>query len=57
LVINNNKGDYMKKIMALTVGMCFLVLTGCNTFSGVGKDVSAGGDALTHTADKTKHNM
>ena len=29
----------MKKIMALTVGMCFLVLTGCNTFSGVGKDV------------------
>ena len=24
----------MKKIMALTVGMCFLVLTGCNTFSG-----------------------
>ncbi|HCJ8468581.1 TPA: entericidin A/B family lipoprotein [Escherichia coli] len=47
----------MKKIMALTVGMCFLVLTGCNTFSGVGKDVSAGGDALTHTADKTKSKM
>lgn len=47
----------MKKVMAVTVGLCFLALTGCNTFSGVGKDVKAGGNAITNTADKTQAKM
>lgn len=42
----------MKKILATTLLMTF-VLTGCNTFKGIGKDVSATGKAVTHTAEKT----
>ena len=30
-----------------------VVLTGCNTFKGIGKDVSATGKAVTNTAAKT----
>ena len=42
----------MKKILAASLVMAF-VLTGCNTFKGMGKDVSKAGDAVTHTAEKT----
>ncbi|MGA9699328.1 MULTISPECIES: entericidin A/B family lipoprotein [Acinetobacter] len=42
----------MKKILATSLIMAF-VLTGCNTFKGMGKDVSKAGDAVTHTAEKT----
>lgn len=43
----------MKKILAASVMVAF-VLTGCNTFKGVGKDVSRAGDAVTNTAEKTQ---
>ena len=42
----------MKKILAASLVVAF-VLTGCNTFKGVGKDVSKAGDAVTNTAEKT----
>lgn len=42
----------MKKILATCLIMAF-VLTGCNTFKGMGKDVSKAGDAVTNTAEKT----
>lgn len=42
----------MKKVLAASLLMAF-VLTGCNTFKGVGKDVSKAGDAVTNTAEKT----
>ena len=42
----------MKKVLAASLLMAF-VLTGCNTFKGVGKDVSKAGDAVTSTAEKT----
>ena len=42
----------MKKILATSLVMAF-VLTGCNTFKGVGKDVSKAGQAVTTTAEKT----
>jgi entericidin B len=32
-------------------------LTACNTMSGAGQDVSAGGKAVTNTADKVKEKM
>lgn len=31
--------------------MIAVVLTGCNTFKGFGKDVSKAGDAVTNTAE------
>ena len=42
----------MKKVLAASLLMAF-VITGCNTFKGVGKDVSKAGDAVTNTAEKT----
>ncbi len=46
----------MKKILATTLVMAF-VLTGCNTFKGLGKDVSKAGDAVTGTAEKTSEEI
>jgi entericidin B len=33
------------------------VLSGCNTVEGMGKDVSAGGRAMSNTAEDTKEKM
>ena len=46
----------MKKILAASLIMAF-VLTGCNTFKGMGKDVSKAGDAVTDTAEKTSEEI
>lgn len=34
-----------------------LVLSGCNTFEGMGKDVSAAGSAVSNTAEDVKEEM
>ena len=45
----------MKKIaMFLAVMLSAVLLMGCNTVAGVGKDVSKAGDALERTAEKAK---
>ncbi len=46
----------MKKILAASLILAF-VLTGCNTFKGMGKDVSKAGDAVTNTAEKTSEEI
>ena len=46
----------MKKILAASMLIAF-VLTGCNTFKGIGKDVSKAGEAVTDTAEKTEDKM
>ena len=46
----------MKKILAASLVVAF-VLTGCNTFKGVGKDVSSAGDAVTNTPQKTQDKL
>ncbi|BBF77639.1 entericidin A/B family lipoprotein [Acinetobacter ursingii] len=46
----------MKKILAASIMVAF-VLTGCNTFKGMGQDVSKAGDAVTNTAEKTQNKM
>ncbi|EXD34620.1 MAG: entericidin A/B family lipoprotein [Acinetobacter ursingii] len=46
----------MKKILAASIMVAF-VLTGCNTFKGMGQDVSKAGDAVTKTAEKTQNKM
>lgn len=46
----------MKKILVASVMVAF-VLTGCNTFKGMGQDVSKAGDAVTKTAEKTQNKM
>lgn len=42
----------MIKILAASLVVTF-ALTGCNTFKGMGKDVSKAGEAVSTTAEKT----
>ena len=46
-----------RAITAIIAGLFTLTLAGCNTMSGIGQDVSAGGKALTQSADKTQKDM
>jgi predicted small secreted protein len=45
----------MKQLLAL-IAIAFVV-AGCNTISGAGKDVEAGGKAIEKAADDTKKKM
>jgi predicted small secreted protein len=45
----------MKKLLVLIVTT--LALAGCNTISGAGKDIEAGGKAVEKAADDTKKKM
>ena len=46
----------MKRIVALLLlsATAMSVLAGCNTVSGAGQDLSAGGNALSNSAEKHK---
>ena len=41
---------------ALLAVMMMMLVAGCNTVEGAGKDVSAGGAAIEKAADKAKPN-
>lgn len=45
----------MRKLITLTVLAAALAVGACNTVSGVGKDVTAAGKAVTGAADDAKH--
>jgi entericidin B len=45
----------LKRIIALLVLSGFIA--GCNTMSGVGRDIERGGEKLQNSADKTKEKM
>ncbi len=45
----------MKQFLALLVLAGFLA--GCNTMSGVGKDIERGGEKIQSGAEKTKERM
>jgi predicted small secreted protein len=40
--------------LALALCACALVLCGCNTMEGLGKDIKAGGQKLEDAADSSK---
>jgi len=44
----------MRKLIVLTAATAALLVAACNTVSGVGKDVTAAGHAVTKTADDVK---
>jgi entericidin B len=46
----------MKTAAATLVALLMLLVAGCNTVEGAGKDVSAGGKAIEKAADKAKPN-
>lgn len=45
----------MRNLIVLFAAASALLVASCNTVSGVGKDVSAAGHAVTKTADDAKH--
>jgi len=44
----------LKKLAAVVLIGGVLGLVGCNTMSGAGKDIQAGGEALENSAEKNK---
>lgn len=46
----------MKKLIIASVA-AVLVLTGCNTIKGFGKDVSKTGEAVSNTATKVENKI
>ena len=44
----------IKFTIASLVSISVLCVAGCNTMAGVGKDMQAGGQALTHSANKNR---
>lgn len=45
----------MRKIVVLTLAAAALAVSACNTISGVGRDVSAAGTAVTQGAETAKN--
>jgi entericidin B len=45
----------MRKLIVLAAAAAALAIGGCNTVEGVGKDVSAAGKAVSHSAEDAKH--
>ncbi|WP_049236062.1 entericidin A/B family lipoprotein [Moraxella canis] len=46
----------MKKVLIASIA-AVVVLTGCNTVKGFGKDVSKTGDAVSNTAQKVENKI
>ncbi|QKS01229.1 entericidin A/B family lipoprotein [Sphingomonas sp. CL5.1] len=44
----------MRKILGMTTIAAALLVAGCNTISGVGRDVSSVGKTVSKTADSAK---
>lgn len=44
----------MRKILILAATAAALLVSACNTIEGMGRDVSAAGRAVTHTAQDAK---
>ncbi|HVI31433.1 entericidin A/B family lipoprotein [Phenylobacterium sp.] len=44
----------MRKLIVLGAALSALWVSGCNTLSGLGRDLSAAGDAVSSTAEDAK---
>ncbi len=44
----------MNRLIALLVVAATAALAGCNTMAGAGQDLSAGGHAITNSAEQAK---
>ena len=55
-ILTSTKEFYMKTLMIALFGASVVMLAGCNTVSGAGKDVQATGAAVEKAAEKSKPN-
>jgi predicted small secreted protein len=49
-----NKLRANRSLSLIALGVTILILVGCNTFGGLGKDIEYVGDSMADTADSTK---
>ena len=42
----------MKRLIGLTMGVLVLLLVGCNTFQGLGKDITKAGETIENASKK-----
>jgi predicted small secreted protein len=47
----------LRRLLVMVIAIGGLGLAGCNTISGIGRDVQAAGSAVTSTAEETKDEM
>jgi predicted small secreted protein len=47
----------MKTLRALFLSSLFVVLTGCNTVEGAGKDIERGGEKVQDTAQDVREKL
>lgn len=47
----------MKTLLALLMSSAFVVLAGCNTVEGAGKDIEQGGEKVQDTARDVREQM
>lgn len=47
----------MKTLLALLMSAVFVVLAGCNTVAGAGKDIERGGEKVQDTARDVQQKM
>lgn len=47
----------MKTLFVLLMSSAFVVLTGCNTVAGAGKDIERGGEKVQDTARDVQQKM
>ena len=45
----------MKRLIALVLAMSYIMLAGCNTIQGAGKDVERGGEKIQKEAQEHKN--
>ena len=45
------------RMLAMLFAFSFVLLTGCNTIEGMGKDIERGGEKLHDSAESTRRNM
>ena len=45
----------MRNLIMLAAAAAAILVTGCNTVAGVGRDVQAAGKAVSSTAEDAKH--
>jgi predicted small secreted protein len=47
----------MKSLIALPAAACIVLVAGCNTIEGPGKDIERGGAKIQDTAREVKHKL
>jgi predicted small secreted protein len=51
----NERGSTMKRLIALALAATYVLISGCNTVQGAGKDIERGGEKVQKEAQEHKN--